>query len=358
MYLDIFNHKDIPLYVVDIPYGLNRVHTEYFTRIPWGEYKRIRYAERFNSLSNFELKVKIFREYTLRTPKWTDLEIDYLPAGIVDTVANLIMYISDSGIIPDSNGNINIEGFTQRLNMYRTLSVTNVEYQMYTIICVVFKAYTFEALDKLPFDRIASLFASAEKYLLENGVLKSPLEIYDPRNSAKQTPPKTTKSNKKSEPKSEVDNLFIEEFIKFREEAERKKEKQQEMDNLKDKNLNAPTPAPKPVAPQTAPKEDITYIQPKDKVAVSNGIQMNVPGIKIDKNNKIGGFDADDFVNLPMYSDEEALAHQLEMGLAPAGYEIILEREKRALAAKQVEEANTFKKIGVKVRENKKFKRK
>jgi hypothetical protein len=59
-----------------------------------------------------------------------------------------------------------------------------------------------------------------------------------------------------------------------------------------------------------------------------------------------------------MYSDAEALAHQLEMGLAPAGYEIILEREKRALAAKQVEEATTFKKIGVKVRENKKFKRK
>lgn len=348
MYLDIFNHKDIPLYVVDLPYGLNSTHTEYFTRIPWGEYKRIRYAERFNSLSNYELKVKIFRDYTLRTPKWTDFEIDYLPAGIVDTISNLIMYISDSGIIPDSNGNINIQGFTQRLNMYRALSMTNVEYQMYTIICVVFKAYTFESLDKLPFDRIASLFASAEKYLLENGILKSPLEIYDP-GAEKAGKPKVKKPQKKTE-----DDTFIDEFVKFK----AQQEALNKQTSTPEKTMNEQKPEYKKDISVATSNDGVTYIAPKDKVAVSNGVQVNVPGIKIDKNNKIGGFDAEDFDNLPRYTDEEALAAQLEMGIVPAGYEIILERERRAQAAKQTEEATTFKKIGVKVRENKKFKRK
>lgn len=343
MHLDIFNYKDIPLYVVELPYGLSQIHREYFTRIPWGEYKRIRYAERFNSLSNYDLKLKIFRDYTVRNIKWTEYEIELLPAGIVDTISNLIMYVSDSGIIPDSEGNINIRGFTNRLNLYRAIATTNVEFQMYTVICLVFKAYTFEMLDKLPFDRIASLFASAEKYLLENNILKHPLQIFDPKEleaKEKQKPPVFKKTGGEMNPE---ENDILMKMLKM---------KQDELAASKQDPNASGYQGGKKLDPITIKKTD-GYIPPKDKVVVSNGIKVNVPGIKIEKEAKYGGFDKEDFEGLPVYTDEEALAMQLEMGLAPAGYDIIIAREEAARLQKEKEES-----LKPKTLKKNKFKRK
>lgn len=331
--LDIFNHKDIPLYVVDIPYGVNRTHTEYFTRIPWGEYKRIRFAERVQSLSPYDLKIKIFRDYTVRDPKWTDKEIDILPAGIVETVADLIMYVSDSGIIPDREGNINIPAFTTRLNMYRAISSTNVEYQMYTVICLVFRAYTFEMLDKLPFDRIASLFASAERYLLENGILKQPLEIYNPteQKGAKAIPvPKKEKMVVKDE--EEAENSIMDQILKMREEEAKKSQPKPQV-----KEANKVTPS---------------YIPPKDNVVVSNGVQVKVPGIKIDKENELGGFEDKDFAG-PFMDENEALALQMEMGLMPSGYDLYIKRQEIE-SAKNIKESES---TSQKIKTRRKFKR-
>lgn len=348
MELDIFNHKDIPLYVVDLPYGINKTYKIYYTRIPWGEYKRIRFAEKVGSLSPWDLKVKIFRDYSVRDPSWSDFEIELLPAGIVDTVANLIMYVSDSGIIPDSEGNIDVDSFTNRLNLYRLISSANVEYQMYTIICLVFKAYTFEMLDKLPFDRIASLFASAERYLIENGILKTPLEIYDPRKQKEQPNNAPVKTN--AEKGSEEASILMD-LLKLRSADE-------SPEPIKTEKIEPKPPAPKPtpvvteikrfesITPEQAPpkparksiseelleirnaKAKSEYIPPKDSTVIANGIQMAVPGIQINKSNPVGGFEAEDFQG-PFLTDEEALAMQYEMGIFPAGHEIIEARQQK-----------------------------
>jgi len=346
--LDIFNHKDIPLYVVDIPYGYRLTHTEYFTRIPWGEYKRIRFAERIQSIPDYELKIKIFRDYTVRTPKWTEAQINVLPAGIIDTVANLILYVSDSGIIPDSEGRIDIPGFVNRLDMYRAIAQTNVEYQMYTVICLVFKAYTFEMLDKLPFDRISALFASAERYLLENGILKEPLKIYDP--SAKNTD-LTKEKLRNIENTKELS--ITEQFLKM------KQREEQERPPVVEKPA-PPPPEPakvKPPAPPkaTAPIEDVSYIPPKDSSVVSNGVRVNVPGIEINKSNNRGGFDEKDFQG-PFLSEDEALAMQMEMGYMPAGYDLYIARLEKEKKQAQQETLNT--ELNSKIKPRKKFRRK
>jgi hypothetical protein len=342
MELDIFKYKDIPLYVVDLPYGLNRVHREYFTRIPWGHYKRIRYAEKVQSLSSYSLKIKIFRDYTVSDVPRSDEQIEILPAGIVDTVSNLIMYVSDSGIIPDENGNINIPGFNARINLYRSLAQTNVEYQMYTVICLVFKAYTFEMLDKLPFDRISSLFASAEKYLLENGVIKAALQIYDPRTTedpalnAKK--PKQAKQPQEPKTQDEHDSNFVlKHFIKLKEEKEKELLKEaskpaKPVSIVPDEDTKPPKRA---VAPPSNPSA-VEYIPPKDAYALSNGINVAVPGIKIDRNNNLGGFSENDFKG-PFLSEEEVLNLQIEMGLWPAGHEFWL-RQQQAEKEKEQEE--------------------
>ena len=364
MDLDIFDYKDIPLYVVDIPYGLNRSHREYFTRIPWGEYKRIRFAERVQSLDPWELKIKIFRDYTVRSVKWDEADIGILPAGIVDTVANLIMYVSDSGIIPDRQGKININAFNGRLNMYRNIANSSVEYQMYTIICLVFRAYTFEMLDKLPFDRISSLFASAERYLIENGIIKERLTVYNPEEKTKTDSPAPP-------PKKPTDEASIlEQFLKLK----RREKEEAEVINIK---IPAPSdqemkeyksaqrqqsrinqnivPDPPPRVQSEPPRQikqtesEQVYYPPKDEYVVSNGVTVKVPGITIDKSSNSGGFKDEDFA-APLMSDEQAMALHLEMGLPPAGYEFMLERYR---AEEEASMAQEKKPIG-----KKRFKRK
>lgn len=349
--LDIFNHKDIPLYVVDIPYGYKLTHTEYFTRIPWGEYKRIRFAERIQSIPDYELKIKIFRDYTVRTPKWTEAQINILPAGIIDTVANLILYVSDSGIIPDSEGKIDIPGFVNRLDMYRAIAQTNVEYQMYTVICLVFKAYTFEMLDKLPFDRISALFASAERYLLENGILKEPLKIYNPNSEDKDLTKQKLKNIEN------VNELSItEQFLRM------KQKEEQERPAATQKPTPAPVSPPEPVRVEApappkakAPIEDVSYIAPKDSSVISNGVRVNVPGIEINRSNNKGGFDDKDFQG-PFLSDDEALAMQMEMGYMPAGYDLYIARLEKEKKQAQQEIVNA--EANSKIKPRKKFRRK
>ena len=338
--LDIFKHKDIPLYVVDMPYYLNDSMRIYYTRIPWGEYKRIRFAERVESIPPWELKTKIFRDYTVRDPGWTEMEINTLPAGIVDTVADLIMHVSDSGIIPDKNGNIDTDAFTYRLNMYRNIARTNVEYQMYTIICLVFRAYTFESLDKLPFDRISSLFASAERYLLDNGILKETLQIYNPNDKKKDK--KQNKEQKEvttnAKPGTE-EASFLQELLRMKEKAEEIKE--ESIEPKKEVPPPPPKPAPKPEAkpepkvqkPQRPPE----YIPPKDKVVVSNGVAVQVPGITM--GSSLGGFSPEDF-SAPLMTDDEALAMQMEMGIMPAGYDLYLARLESEKEQKAQEDKN------------------
>jgi hypothetical protein len=316
--IDIFKYKDIPLYSVDLPYGKSLTHREFFTRIPWGEYKRIRFAEKVVSLDPFDLKIEIFKNYTygwLRDASW---HIDSMPYGIIETVADLIMYVSDSGIIPDSKGNIDIPGFNARLNMYRIIASNNVEYKMYTIICSVFRAYTFEALDKLPFDKIASLFASAETHLLETGILKEPLSVYNPEDN--RVANNTDKFNKKiSKPNNAESALEL------------------KGDSLESLILNYKKESLLNSQEQASKEQGV--IPPTQPVAIVNNKPMKVPGLDLRPDK--GGFEDADF-KAPRMTDEEALAMQIEMGLEPAGYELVLERQNKENKKNQTETKKPF----------------
>jgi hypothetical protein len=231
---------------------------------------------------------------------------------------------------------MDVPGFTARLNMYRAISGSNVEYQMYTMICIVFRAYTFEMLDKLPFDRIASLFASAERYLIENGLIKAPLEVIDPSQEDKPEPKRSTNRTEESSiveeylrlKKKEEEELKAENSAPTKESSKSHKEKA-EPDNISNALLERL---------KANKKNETVYIPPKDRTTVSNGVQMNVPGIKIDKSNATGGFDDKDFQG-PFMTDDEALAMQLEMGIIPAGYDLVLARKEKENKQQKEEKA-------------------
>jgi hypothetical protein len=210
-------------------------------------------------------------------------------------------------------------------------------------------------LDKLPFDRIASLFASAERYLIENNVLKSQLEIYDPRKvkENKPTTPVRTNAEKGSEEASILMDLLrirnAEENI-VPDEASKPKAKVSKENEIpvtskrfesekKVVSINpedAPGPKKKTISEELLEMKHAkakqgnvpNYIPPKDASVLANGIQMAVPGIQIDKSNAKGGFESEDFQG-PFLTEDEALAMQYEMGIFPAGHEIIEARKQK-----------------------------
>lgn len=92
-----------------------------------------------------------------------------LPCGIPETIASVILYLSG---INDSS----LEYTETLLDVAR-----NQAKEMYSImkqtICSTFGGYTFESLDALNYQEIVSLFAAAEKVLVDNNILEKEFEI-------------------------------------------------------------------------------------------------------------------------------------------------------------------------------------
>ena len=94
--------------------------------------------------------------------------LDEQKAGVCRTVANLIMYLA-------SNHYDELDTtFVSMLNAARA-DAQSFDNIMFTMICKVFPAYTFQTLEKLSFAEVLKLFACSEKHLLDTGVLSEPM---------------------------------------------------------------------------------------------------------------------------------------------------------------------------------------
>ena len=371
--MDILRFGNKPLYVLDIPVIGNRTFTVFFTKIPFGMYRRIRHAYKFVSTSETELEDQIFRDYTLPEGKYTLENIENLPAGVVSVVSKLIMELSDSKTIPDDKtGEVEIDAFSTRMEGQRVVCRVSLELQMYTTICAVFKGYTFEDLEKLPFDKIHQLFACAESHLLNIGALREPLSFHRVEPPPEQgvtkeepvpEPPRPTVKTVKSDEDA---------FMQMAKDHSKVKTKpappaseglevtipQKPVGTVKpttsiiqelEDHLNLVTPAkvsdrnPEKIRLEELEAKRVAiinaartsgqpqrrgYTEPKDKVAMANKVTVPLTGIQW-----AAGMNEADF-KAPEMSDAEALAAAEELDLLPAGYEII-ERRNRALLAQQ-----------------------
>lgn len=304
----LLDYKDIPVYVIDVPYGAGEIHREFFTSMPWGDFKRITFSKEFGSLTEREMEDEIFLNYTLRKVKYSRDDLAQMPAGIITTVAQAIASLSRGEILPDSSGKIDVVAFENRLNVHRMQSMSSLEQQMYTIICSVFKAYTFEALNKLPYQQLLGLFANAEHHLLTINAIKEPLSFYvkeidlaDSENKRKPERPAPVARN--VEPVKSDEDLVMQ-MAKAAQET---------------KKINR-------VVDYVAPTQSEVEI-PAGK---GRNFKMAVPGVNLND-----GFRSSDFEGKAM-TDEEAEEIAMSGGLIPAGYDILLKR--RQMARAQAEE--------------------
>jgi hypothetical protein len=103
--------------------------------------------------------------------------IDYMRAGVPDTLAKLILHMSG----PNDLGLI-----TQWLSLERQVAQT-FESQMKTTICRAFSGYTMDKLDDLTFPQLVKLFAEAESLLLQTGQIAEPFTITDKNEQQKKS---------------------------------------------------------------------------------------------------------------------------------------------------------------------------
>ena len=165
------------LYVIQIPI-MDKWYTEYFYKIPWAEYRKIKFTLDFKSASLAEVKRHVIKHYTVRQAKYTDDEIEILPAGYAEALYSVIMELSDSGTLGNTPDELSLDKLNFKINIGRVKARRTIDIHMFTIICSVFKGYTFEALEKLSFDRICEIFAAAEKHMLDTGQLTNPIEFF------------------------------------------------------------------------------------------------------------------------------------------------------------------------------------
>jgi hypothetical protein len=330
--MNILQYKDIPVYVMSLFVNGNE-ETFFFTKIPLGDLQRIRHYQEFKSIPITELEDQIFREYTL-PQRHLDLNtIDQMPGGAVSTVAQTILRLSEPGTWPDIYGNVREEDFHNRLEIARIIAGSDIELQMMTIICSVFKGYTFEALKKLPFDSISQLFACAERHLIDIGAFAGPMSFER----------LTLEEAANPKPLDSEEPLSIEEAML----AASQRVNTEGPQMLSDPSKPAIEVKPKATSEEERQKQVEAaegkrgYVQPSAEHSTAvidhrKGTTMQVPGIDLS-----GGFTEDDW-NAPQMSDEEALAeaaHQYD--LLPAGIEYIQAREeiakRRAAKAQRAE---------------------
>jgi hypothetical protein len=145
--------------------------------IPWRQLtiqEFLDYNDLFKSgrYTEVEVEDEVFQLAVLE-PIYVD-NIDILPAGIISVVVAHILQVS---------GASSPEQLTEQLNISR-YKVQDFMSSAVTLICSVFPAYKPEDVFNLNYDRFMERLAMAEKRLLELGLLKEPLSVLAPEQSA------------------------------------------------------------------------------------------------------------------------------------------------------------------------------
>lgn len=105
---------------------------------------------------------------------------DSLPAGLAETVARLVLYLSG---VDDQF--INYTGYLLEFNRDSTSSVLSI---MKRTICSVFAGYKFSDLDLLNYQELVHVFVQAEKCLLEQGIITEGLVLKNPQEEEAKAP--------------------------------------------------------------------------------------------------------------------------------------------------------------------------
>lgn len=337
---------DQPVYTVFIPVG-SFMHQEFFTLIPWREFRRIKHMEQYMSIDPEQIEEEVFKKYILPRNKYSDLSIENLNAGIVTTVSKIILQLSDSNTYDENP----IEKITYDLNVKRHYARAQVDLQILSTICSVFKSYTFEDLEKLSFDKILQLFACAEHYLLQTGQIVEPFNIGDPR-LAQAEEAKEIKAPAKKVESIEASEGIEDDILAITKQLEIIKKESKEKEKIKEKPLEVVVKdrgvldeawmlKPTPVNPNHPNREILEererkrvdainraravgrsirneYVAPEQNSVNVGGVDVGLTGIDYS-----AGFKPDDFEGLPTLTDDEVNALAAQSELFPAGWEFM-----------------------------------
>lgn len=376
MSIELLDYIEKPVFRMEIPYNTNSIHEEFFTKIPWAEFRRIKHAEQYLSIPVSDLEVEVFKKYIVPEGKYSKKEIMMLPAGIVSTVVSVIMELSDSSTFP-VNGEVPIEDFELRIGAQRMNVALQLELQIMTTICAVFKGYTFEKLGRLSFDKILQLFAAAERHLLNIGAIAEPLSFFRLGEEDQEDKAQEEIKITKEDIQNDMDLIKQHALVSKAKEKIPKPEAKKPIIDPKplDEVPEGVLIKPNPVSDSHPHAEKLRelerarvaainkarlerrslrsdYVAPADKVTELNRVETTVPGI-----HHGGGFRATDFEGLKEMTYEEAAAQAAMDGLDVAGYEII-EKErklkqksnKKQMLEKEIEERTKGKKLTLKQR--------
>jgi hypothetical protein len=134
--------------------------------------KAQQYAHALASISDEALRVLIF-EYIYNEvieDDWLKESKD-IPAGIPESLSNLVLFLSGIGKTEES------ELYIENLIVNERNSRMQILTFMQRIICSTFSGYTFEILESLSFPEIIKIFVQAESALLEVGRINEEYDI-------------------------------------------------------------------------------------------------------------------------------------------------------------------------------------
>lgn len=168
--VEIIQDKLDNQYVYAISLGFYEPHADIkFTLLNWREYKALSDILQCG-VNPINIEEIVWEKCVLDSQLTSPDVWEKLNAGIVSTVASLILYLSGSQSIPD----LNLKLAQQRVQ------AADVQEQIPMYIASVFPSYKLEDFDNMPFPQILLRFAQAEQILLERGVLEQPVQWLTP----------------------------------------------------------------------------------------------------------------------------------------------------------------------------------
>lgn len=105
-----------------------------------------------------------------------------MPAGIVQSIAELILYLS--GIHED------MVQYTENLHSTFRSQIKDPIWFMKRVICSVFSGYTFESLGELDYQDLNEIFINAEAMMLEAGLISEPYTFRNPEEERRPSLPR------------------------------------------------------------------------------------------------------------------------------------------------------------------------
>ena len=165
--LEAIRKLDGSLYVVTLPDGTDVIFT-----LP-----SLNQASQYSQLltvsdGNYSLQCiiynHIFEEYVV--DKFFAVHDENIKAGIPETIAKVIMYLSGSD-------NDSFQEYTETLLDTFRSQTSNVISVMKRTICQVFSGYKMNDVDRLSFQDLVKVYVEAEKVLLEQGIIEEGLKF-------------------------------------------------------------------------------------------------------------------------------------------------------------------------------------